>query len=80
MKRMSEVSPKSGVYNYSTGQIGTSDLPVFIAEVVSRKHHVGVRQAKALARIKPPVVNGVGWRSQLAGAYAHLKQNAKRKH
>lgn len=77
MKRQNEIS--KGVFNYSTGQVGTSDLPAFIAEVCTRKPYQARSLGMALSRIKAPSINHVGWRSQLASAYGKLKQ-ANKKH
>ena len=75
----------TGVYGYSTGQIGTADLPVFIAEVClgpDMKKPKVVKHSKKhtyfLNHIRPPVVDATGWRSQLARAYAQYKQANKR--
>lgn len=78
MKRQTQIAP--GVFNYSTGQVGTSDLPAFIGEVCTRKPSLNKKQTRAYGRLTVPVVDKAGWRSQLAGAYAKLKQAAKGKH
>jgi hypothetical protein len=51
MKRMNELSP--GVFAYSNGQVGTRDLPVFVAETAyfrakgNSKHQMMMRNIKA---------------------------------
>lgn len=79
MKRQAQVIGMPGVYHYSTSQIGTNDLPVFIAECAYHKHHVGKRQQRMLNNINhgQDDVKHINWRGQLARAYGQLKQANK---
>jgi len=78
MKRGQQID--KGVYQYSTGQVGTDDLPAFIADVCARKHNINKRKAYFLNRLgtTPSSRQRKGWRSQLAATYAQFKTNNKR--
>lgn len=78
MKRQHEISP--GVYQYSTEQVGTYDMPQFIAECAYHQHTCNNKQAMLLRRITPPADKHMHWRGQLARAYAQYKQANKRVH
>lgn len=76
MKRQEQVAP--GVYRYSTGQIVTSDLPLFLSECAYHSHHTSRKLNFMLNNIRHVVDNRMPWRGQLARAYAQYKTAQKR--
>lgn len=76
MKREHQID--NGVFYYSTNQIGTLDLPLFVAECAYHKYNLGNKQLFMLDKIAPSVDNRMPWRGQLARAYAQYKTAQKR--
>lgn len=78
MKRQQEIAP--GVFRYSTGQVGTADLPQFVAECAYHKPKTSKRQDMHMRNIRVPSDHRMPWRGQLARAYAQLLTAKKRQH
>lgn len=72
MKRVKELSP--GVFVYSNGQIGTRDLPLFVAECAYFKGHPGSFGKRMLMNLRKPSDTRDTFKQQLARAYASLKR------
>jgi hypothetical protein len=77
MKRQEQISP--GVFKYSTGQIGTADLPQFISECAYHKHTISKKQSFMLDNIKPANDKTMPYRGQMARAYAQFLTAKKRR-
>lgn len=55
-----------GVFKYSNGMVGTSNLPVFVAQVCTKIHKMNKKQKFMLDSIKTPVTpTKLPWRGQL---------------
>lgn len=82
MKRQEQIT--TGMFKYSTGQIGTVDLPQFVAECAYHHPRSSKKQQFMLSSINAPSVHaGLNWRGQLARAYAQFltaKKKAQRIH
>lgn len=80
MKRQQEIivnGRRTGVYHYSTGQLGTNDLPEFLSGFAHRRLTTSKRQAFMLKNIKPhkPSPSELSFRGQVARAWA--RRNVK---
>ena len=77
MKRQEQIAP--GVFKYSTGQIGTADLPQFVAECSYHRHTISKKQQFMLDNIKPMADKHMPYRGQVARAYAQFLTAKKRR-
>ena len=70
MKRQAQVfgAPK-GVFHYSNGMIGTSDLPEMVGGFAHRKVNTR-RRVRMLDSISPPAGHKLDFRGQVARAWA----------
>lgn len=75
MKRLKELT--KGVFAWSTGQTGTRDLPVFLAECAYHQPKTARRTEFMLRNIGRPVDNRQKFTSQLLRAYGQYKQACK---
>lgn len=81
MKRQAQViGANKGVFHYSNGMIGTADLPDFIATMAYRHHHNSKKREFMLAHIPGMTDKRQTLRSQIARAYAQLKEARKHVH
>lgn len=70
MKRQDQIAP--GVFKYSTGQIGTRDLPQMLAECAYHKYVISKKQQFMLDNTRSHTSDSIHWRGQLARSYAQL--------
>ena len=70
MKRMNELSP--GVFAYSNGQVGTRELPAFVAELAYFRA-AGETICRIGQEMRAPGFKGKSWKEQLAYVRKLLK-------